>query len=145
MVRINLVNPRHLADQHLVAEYNEMLMLVGYVRRHPLCNGIPPRYTLGTGHIRFFKDKLGYIHQRFIRVKREMELRGFQPKKELDLTLFAEGNKNIWRPRARDYVIIRQRLLQKIQANPGLYRYYGVHRSPQFFLNLLSRKKNARA
>ena len=35
MVRINLVEPKKLADQHLIAEYDEILMLLGYVRRYP--------------------------------------------------------------------------------------------------------------
>jgi len=32
MVRVNLVNPKQLADQQLVAEHNEILMLVGYLK-----------------------------------------------------------------------------------------------------------------
>ena len=60
MVRINLINPRYLADQHLIAEYDEILMLLGYVKRYPKIDDIPTNYCLGKGHIRFFKDKIGH-------------------------------------------------------------------------------------
>ena len=53
MVRINIIEPRKLADQHLIAEYNEILMLFGYVRKHPRRENIPERYLLGPGHIKF--------------------------------------------------------------------------------------------
>jgi len=32
MVKINLIHPRYLTDQHLIAEYNEILMLLAYLR-----------------------------------------------------------------------------------------------------------------
>ena len=35
MVRINLIHPKKLADQHLIAEYNEILMLLGHVKKFP--------------------------------------------------------------------------------------------------------------
>ena len=39
MVRVNIINPNKLADQHLIAEYNEILMLLGYVRKYPKEDG----------------------------------------------------------------------------------------------------------
>ena len=72
MVRINLINPKKLADQHLVAEHNEILMLLGYVRKHPMCLNIPETYCLGRGHIKFFKNKLLYLKKRHELIKKEM-------------------------------------------------------------------------
>jgi deoxyribonuclease (pyrimidine dimer) len=143
MVRINLIDPKALADQHLVAEYNEMLMLVGYVHKYPDLSGIPHRYTLGTGHIRFFKDKLGYIQKRFARVKREMVSRGFRPTKELDLSGFGSCHTRQWTPRKEDYHIIRRRLADRLRMKPGFYRYCGIRRSTDFSLRLL-RSANTR-
>lgn len=59
MIRINLIDPVKLSDQHLIAEYNEILMLLGYVRKYHKVENIPENYKLGTGHIKFFKKKLG--------------------------------------------------------------------------------------
>ena len=57
MVRVNIINPKYLADQHLRAEYLEIIMLVTYVRKHPkIKKELPKKYCLGTGHILFFKD-----------------------------------------------------------------------------------------
>jgi deoxyribonuclease (pyrimidine dimer) len=74
MVRINIINPQNLADQHLIAEYDEMLMLLGYIKRYPEVKEgeIPKEYCLGTGHMRFFKDKLLYIKNRHELIKKEM-------------------------------------------------------------------------
>jgi deoxyribonuclease (pyrimidine dimer) len=59
MVRINLIKPNYLTDEHLIAEYNEILMLLGYVRKYPkLNNNIPKEYKLGKGHILFLQRQL---------------------------------------------------------------------------------------
>ena len=78
MVRVNLISPKLLSDQHLIAEYNEILMLLGYVRKYPKLVGIPKDYCLGKGHILFFKDKLGYLKERHELLKKEMRIRGFK-------------------------------------------------------------------
>ena len=64
MVRINLIKPEKLSDQHLIAEYNEILMFFGYVRKYPKLNKVPLKYCLGEGHILFFKNKLLYLKKR---------------------------------------------------------------------------------
>ncbi|MBN1157597.1 endonuclease, partial [Candidatus Woesearchaeota archaeon] len=83
MVRINLVEPKKLTDQHLVAEYNEILMLIGHVRKHPEIKAMPKEYILGKGHILFFKNKLVYLKKRHELIKNEMLRRGFKPKKTI--------------------------------------------------------------
>lgn len=78
MVRINVgIDPRRLHDKHLGAEYVEILMLLGYVRKHGQNDKpIPPEFVLGPGHIRFFTNKLAYLHQRWLVVCKECEKRG---------------------------------------------------------------------
>ncbi|MBU3923323.1 MAG: pyrimidine dimer DNA glycosylase/endonuclease V, partial [Nanoarchaeota archaeon] len=61
MVRINLINPSKLTDQHLIAEYNEILMLIGHIKKFPNIYSQPKTYTLGKGHINFFKNKIKYL------------------------------------------------------------------------------------
>jgi len=136
MVRINLINPKKLADQHLVAEYNEILMLFGYVRKHPKTYEIDHDYCLGKGHIRFFKDKLLYLKKRHELIKKEMKIRGFRRDKTIDLRYFPKNLRNDWKPKQRHFKIIKMRLKYKVNLKPGFYRYYGVKRSKSFFLNL---------
>jgi len=139
MVRINLINPKSLSDQHLIAEYNEILMLIGYVKKHPKThfNQIPKNYKLGQGHILFFKNKLKYLEKRFEQIKREMKKRGFCCLKNLD---FKNIDKNLiknWKPNETDKKIIKSRLKEKINLKPNYYRYYGKHKNKNFFLEMI--------
>jgi deoxyribonuclease (pyrimidine dimer) len=63
MVRINIINPKYLTDQHLIAEYVEILMLLDYAKKNSPCN-IPKKYCLGKGHIKFFSNKVLYLKKR---------------------------------------------------------------------------------
>lgn len=138
MVRINLVLPKYLADQHLIAEYVEILMLVSTARIHPVQRNLPPHYVLGPGHITFFKDKLGYLKQRHERLKVEMRRRGFRAEKSISLRGFPASQRKNWRPTAQALACIRKRLLLKIRRKPGYYRYCGEARSYAFFRALLN-------
>jgi deoxyribonuclease (pyrimidine dimer) len=128
MVRVNLINPAALADQHLIAEYNEILMLLGYVRKYPQAGDIPDSYRLGKGHITFFKDKLLYLKRRHELIKTEMKKRGFVAAKDVDLTVFPRELCNDWNPGKKDAEIIKERLLMKLAQKPGYYRYWGKAR-----------------
>ena len=137
MVRINLIKPEKLADQHLIAEYNEILMLLGYVKRYPEPKDIPEEYTLGKGHIKFFKNKLTYLKNRHETVKKEMVKRGFATNKAIDLNEFNEVLHNNWTPKDKDKEIIKQRIREKINLKPNDYKYYGINKPKKFFLEML--------
>lgn len=137
MVRINIIEPARLADQHLIAEYDEILMLLGYVRRFPDKKNIPEAYCLGQGHIRFFKDKVRYLKNRHERIKKEMVLRGFRPTKTIDLKNYPQTLHNDWTPTDQDKKIITARLKEKLAKKPYWYRYYGKNKETKFFTKLL--------
>jgi len=137
MVRVNLINPKHLADQHLVAEYLEILMLVGYVKKHPALDNIPPTYRLGPGHIRFFKNKLAYLRKRHDRLKAEMKKRGYKPSKELIISCFDKQHCKDWRPTAKDKAIIKDRLIERVKRKPTWYTYYKEHKPLSFYVKLI--------
>ena len=137
MVRINLIDPKALADQHLVAEYNEILMLLGYVRKNPEPKDIPKDYCLGKGHIIFFKDKLWYLKKRHEKLKTEMKKRGFNPEKTIKLKEFSKKLCNDWVPKKKDKDMIKKRLIEKIRKKPGYYRYYSKEKSVNFFVRLV--------
>jgi len=143
MVRINLINPKFLADQHLIAEYNEILMLLGYVKKNPKLDlaQVPKRYKLGKGHILFFKNKLKYLKNRFDIIKKEMKKRGFSGKIQINLNIFNKKLLNNWKSNSSDKAIIKKRLIKKINLKPKYYRYYGDKKSKEFFIKMIKNAK----
>jgi hypothetical protein len=75
-----------------VAEYREIPRIFGLVRaaiaRGELPNDKrnPTAYTLGTGHCRFFYNKLDFLHVRMRNLAAEMIARGYKPQ-YLDITI----------------------------------------------------------
>lgn len=143
MVRINILHPKFLSDQHLIAEYDEILMLFGYVKKHPQThfNEIPKNYKLGEGHILFFKNKLSYLKKRFERIKSEMQKRGFNAKKEISLNKFEKKLLNDWKPSKGDEKLIKKRIISKINLKPKYYRYYKRNKPKNFFIKLIKNAK----
>ena len=79
MTRINVgVTPKELSNKHLIAEHRE-------IKRIPNCiskgkynmSDQPDRFKLGTGHVKFFYDKLSYLKDRYISLYNECIYRGF--------------------------------------------------------------------
>ncbi len=136
MVRINIISPKLLSDQHLLAEHLEIIMLISYARKNHL-KEIPARYCLGKGHITFFKDKIRYLQKRHLEIQKEMRERGFKPKAKIDLKGINSHLLNDWIPVAGDEKIIKKRILWKIREKQGYYRYYGRKMSLKFFESLM--------
>ena len=79
MTRINVgVKPKELCRQHLLAEAREIKRIPNAVAkgRFNLKNQ-PKFFTLGTGHVKFFYDKLGYLKQRYEEIYAECVERGY--------------------------------------------------------------------
>jgi deoxyribonuclease (pyrimidine dimer) len=90
MTRINLVDPSELSRSHLQGEYREIVRVFALARKqqynmHKIKQ--PSEYTLGTGHVLFFYDKLGFISERYDALCNEMINRGYTcnrvPKEDL--------------------------------------------------------------
>ena len=113
MVRINLIDPRKLADQHLIAEYNEILMLLDYVKKYPSIDNTPENYILGKGHIKFFKDKLQYLKDRHDVIKNEMHNRNFSTNISVDLNGFSEELINNWQPKKNGQRYYKRKIKEK--------------------------------
>lgn len=78
MTRINLVPVEDLVDKHLVAEKHEITRVLALARNHnPRTVKIPPTYRMGTGHVTFFYNKIGFIVDRYHELCSEMRKRGF--------------------------------------------------------------------
>ena len=117
MTRINVgIPPADLVNQHLIAEHRE-------IKRIPNCiakgkynmDGIPDRFKLGTGHVKFFYNKLYYLFKRYVKLYIECKNRGF------DVQCYIEAWSNVpkelmndYKVRANDIRIIRERINEKL-------------------------------
>ena len=131
MTRINLVDPSELTDQHLIAEYREIFMVGGSLKRTLVSKSgyqeskVPKKYTLNKGHVYFFYNKGKYLDKRYQQLITEMKRRGFEPdqKRIFPKQIFIDNNLYYdWQPNEEDYKIIRQRIEQKIAMKPDWYR-----------------------
>lgn len=88
MTRINVVEPSELTNKHLMGELHEITRVYGLVRKaqerkinkYNFKDKIkqPPEYTLGTGHVYFFYNKLGFITERYYSLVSEAKKRNFK-------------------------------------------------------------------
>lgn len=133
MTRINVLAPKYLTDQHLMAEYRELPMVAASLRRSLNSrNGlprIPTAYTLNKGHVTFFYNKGMYLYKRYDLLKEELVRRGYRldPERAADFNVFTSrpGLNNDWTPSDRDEQINIERLRERILSKPEWYRYNG--------------------
>jgi len=132
MTRINLVPPRELTDQHLVAEYREIFMVGSSLQRSiaskswsKTLTNLPEKFTLNTGHVKFFYNKGLYLDKRYHQLVHEMKQRGMtpDPNRRFKVEQWPVELWNDWEPSLRDKQIIRERIKERINEKPGWYRW----------------------
>jgi deoxyribonuclease (pyrimidine dimer) len=79
MTRINVgIPPEELTQQHLIAELREIKRIPNLVLRGKFSlKNQPSLFTLGTGHVKFFYDKLAYLKDRYATLRVEALKRGY--------------------------------------------------------------------
>ena len=131
MTRINIISPSELTDQHLIAEYREIFMVAGSLKRTLISKSgfveskVPKNFTLNNGHVYFFYNKGKYLYKRYNLIIKEMKSRGFNPDENrvFPKDIFIMNNLfNDWEPNQSDIKIIRKRINKKIAMKPGWYR-----------------------
>ncbi len=131
MTRINIISPSELTDQHLIAEYREIFMVAGSLKRTLISKSgfveskVPKNFTLNSGHVYFFYNKGKYLYKRYNLIIKEMKSRGFKPDENriFPKDIFIMNNLfNDWEPNHSDIKIIRKRINKKIAMKPGWYR-----------------------
>ena len=132
MTRINVIDPKDLTDQHLMAEYRELPMVMGSLRRSLKSKRglpkIPNQYTLNAGHVTFFYNKGKFLYNRYQLLIKHLQERGYvlDPDRKADFSVFIENGLNgDWTPNNHAHVINKQRINERIAAKPHWYRYYG--------------------
>ena len=123
MTRINTIPVSELTRQHLIAEYREIGRIFDVACRAeqrgytPKTYKIPVDFCLGTGHVKFFTDKLVFIENRFNDLVLEMQNRGYNPQ----FTSLAGKKRpknpdwyNDWQPTEKSQSLIRKRILERL-------------------------------
>jgi hypothetical protein len=123
MTRINTIVPSKLCDSHLIAEYREILRVFKLAKDD---ESSPKEFTLGRGHVKFFFNKLQYVHDRFNSLRAEILDRGFHPKMEFDPDILESKRYlyNPWEATELSKELIRQRILERALTMKSI-RYRG--------------------
>lgn len=80
MTRINLIDPKFLCDQHLLAEHRELTRIPNSILSGKYSlegKHIPTQYVLGTGHVTFFLNKIDFLFERYLQLHQECLNRNF--------------------------------------------------------------------
>lgn len=77
MTRINAnIQPVDLIDQHLIAEYREIIRIPNVINKKGyVIKAYPQSFRLSTGHVLYFYNKIKFLHKRFLALKAEMNNR----------------------------------------------------------------------
>lgn len=136
MTRINCVPPSKLIDQHLVAEYREMLRLPEYLRKSYKTGKpieIPLFYKMSAGHVKFFYDKGQFLKLRHNELKQEMLRRGMKPELTLHTGMFQHYKlMGDWKPTADAKHVNAERLIERIN---------GMEEQPRFYKQQIAREE----
>lgn len=117
MTRINVGIPtKELVDKHLMAEHREIKRIPNCVAKGKFdMKGQPKVFTLGTGHVKFFYDKLGYLKRRYEELYAECITRGFNVQYYgdawNDVPIHLMGD---YTPTNTDREIIRERISERL-------------------------------
>jgi hypothetical protein len=117
VTRINAgIPPANLTDRHLIAEHREITRIPRAVAKGRYSmQGQPDEFTLGSGHVKFFYDKLQYLRERYHQIYQECIKRGFNVQNRSsswdDVPHEMMGR---WEPDDRAREIIQQRIDERL-------------------------------
>lgn len=141
MTRINAnIPPAHLIDQHLFAEYREMVRIPNavnksYAKALAAISKAPTSYKLGAGHVVFHYNKLKYLHKRFLAIKDELNKRGIA--NNMTDSMFNGLPSDLYNDADLTYAnsIVMPRIIERIN---GMKRvtYYGKKISTQEYIKI---------
>ena len=80
MTRINVgIRAKELCREHLLAEHREIKRTPNKVSKGKfVLKNIPDEFCLGTGHEKFFYNKLSYLKNRYEELYKECCIRGYK-------------------------------------------------------------------
>lgn len=130
MTRVTILDPSDLTNEWLLANHREIPRIVNELIEHPerlVLKDIPKQFTLGNGHIKYFRNKLLYIAKLHQATIEECKKRGINYDKSItvELNKLPEHIKmfclNDWTPTTSDYRIIIERLRERFALRGKAY------------------------
>lgn len=121
MTRINCgIPPAELTDKHLLAEHREIKRIPNMINKgRANLENIPEKFTLGKGHVRFFYDKLLYLHNRYEQIRDECLRRGFNVTDYAEAFMVEPENEHLIRdytPTKEDIQLVRKRIRDRLNG-----------------------------
>ena len=116
MTRINVgIPPVELVNQHLIAEHREIKRIPNCVAKGKYnMEGMPDKFKLGTGHVKFFYNKLLYLKNRYISLYNECINRGFDVQNYIGAwDNVPKELMNNYKPTYKDRLIIQERIYER--------------------------------
>ena len=143
MTRINsAVAPKHLTDEHLLAEHREIKRLPACLQKAIKSGSIkrvPNQFVLGTGHVLFFLNKMKFIRNRYLAIYQECLNRGFIVQSYIDNWdgLDPEYDQD-YKPTETERDLLVQRISERLQNSPKKsWHYHGKSLSREEAIKLL--------
>lgn len=130
MTRINTINPSDLTNEWLLAEFRELPRIVNELEKHPnrfKPADIPSNFTLNTGHVKFYRNKLLYLAKRHREIKRELKRRRITCNKRIKVELHYLSDTikkqalNDWTPHKDDHSVLIERLQERFDLRKRPY------------------------
>lgn len=127
MTRINAsIKPKELCDQHLLAEYREITRVPTQAKNwyeKGMKDALPEDFRLGSGHVKFFYDKIKYLHLRFLSLKEEMIKRGNEVNIDDDRFLLLKDTKlyNDWQETKESRTLLQDRIMERLKGKTIKY------------------------
>lgn len=146
MTRINsAIRVKLLTDEHLLAEHREIKRLPSvYLKRKNSkigLNGLPERFTLGTGHVLFFVNKPKFTSDRYLDIRNECLNRGFNVENYID-NWDSYDNLEVgdYVPDNVEYNLLIQRISNRLlESKKDYWHYYGKKITKEEAVELLKK------
>lgn len=132
MTRINVLPPKVLTDQHLLAEYRELPRAFGLAQKAGPNTIAPSAYTLGAGHVRFFYSRTGFLTKRQQAIIQELLHRGYNLTHRVAPEPI-EGQDADWEPDDEARETSLPRLRGRLAKPCAKYTYFGKPVSTMFY------------
>lgn len=145
MTRINsAILPNNLTDQHLIAELRELPRIFTAVKKRIeggiSLDDIPKEFTLGTGHMKFFYNKCGFLADRHVLLRIEFMKRykhqyDFDPNKSsVPDSVFKD-----YKPTESEKQLLIERISTRLSESKQIPLYYGKKITKEDAINILKR------
>ena len=117
MTRINCgVHPSELINSHLIAEHREIKRIPNTIKSgKAVIKDLPSKFTLGTGHVKFFYNKIAYLRNRYQQIYNECK------KRNINVEYYGNAFDDIpnhldkdYNPTLNDSIIVLERIASNI-------------------------------